>query len=46
MSGSLLPSILAYSSFLPSIFVPLTGLVLPAVAFASLFLYIESEDIG
>ncbi|MBA4451488.1 photosystem I reaction center subunit VIII, partial [Cylindrospermopsis raciborskii CS-506_D] len=25
---------------------PLTGLVLPAVAFASLFLYIESEDIG
>ncbi|MBA4467465.1 photosystem I reaction center subunit VIII, partial [Cylindrospermopsis raciborskii CS-506_A] len=24
----------------------LTGLVLPAVAFASLFLYIESEDIG
>ncbi|WP_084776859.1 photosystem I reaction center subunit VIII [Anabaena sp. PCC 7108] len=46
MSGSLLPSILAYSSFLPSIFVPLTGLVLPAVIFAFLFSYIESEDIA
>ncbi|MBD2293168.1 photosystem I reaction center subunit VIII [Anabaena sphaerica] len=46
MSGSFLPSILAYSSFLPSIFVPLTGLVLPAVVFAFLFLYIEREDIA
>lgn len=46
MSGSLLPSILAYSTFLPSILVPLTGLVIPAVVFASLFLYIEREDIA
>jgi photosystem I subunit VIII len=46
MSGSFLPSILAYSSFLPSILVPLTGLVLPAVVFAFLFSYIESEDIA
>ncbi len=30
--------------FLPSIFVPLTGLIFPAVAFAFLFLYIERED--
>ena len=46
MSGSFLPSILAYSSFLPSIFVPLTGLVLPAVVFAFMFTYIESDDIA
>ncbi|MBK1988994.1 photosystem I reaction center subunit VIII [Sphaerospermopsis aphanizomenoides BCCUSP55] len=46
MSGSFLPSILAYSSFLPSIFVPLTGLVLPATVFAFLFVYIEREDIA
>ncbi|HLP90874.1 MAG TPA: photosystem I reaction center subunit VIII [Nostocaceae cyanobacterium] len=46
MSGSLLPSILAYSTFLPSILVPLTGLVIPTVVFAYLFLYIEREDIA
>ena len=46
MSSSCLPTILAYSSFLPSILVPLTGLVLPAVIFAFLFSYIESEDIA
>ncbi|HLO87367.1 MAG TPA: photosystem I reaction center subunit VIII [Nostocaceae cyanobacterium] len=46
MSGSFLPSILAYSSFIPSIFVPLTGLVLPSAIFAFLFLYIEREDIA
>ncbi|MBE9231191.1 MAG: photosystem I reaction center subunit VIII [Cuspidothrix sp.] len=46
MSGSFLPTVFAYSSFLPSIFVPLTGLVLPAVIFAFLFSYIESEDIA
>nr|YP_010231205.1 subunit VIII of photosystem I [Nephroselmis pyriformis]QSV37274.1 subunit VIII of photosystem I [Nephroselmis pyriformis] len=34
------------ASFLPSIFVPLVGLVFPAVAMASLFLYIEQEEIG
>ncbi|MFE1746924.1 photosystem I reaction center subunit VIII [Coleofasciculus sp. H7-2] len=32
------------ASFLPSILVPLTGLVFPAVAMAFLFLYIEHED--
>ncbi|MCG9884848.1 MAG: photosystem I reaction center subunit VIII [Cyanobacteria bacterium] len=31
------------ASFLPSIFVPLTGLVFPAVAMGLLFLYIESD---
>ena len=46
MSSSFLPTILAYSSFLPSVFVPLTGLVLPAVIFAFLFSYIEREDIA
>ncbi|MEA5617002.1 photosystem I reaction center subunit VIII [Cronbergia sp. UHCC 0137] len=46
MSSSFLPSILAYSSFLPSIFVPLTGLVVPAATFAFLFLYIERDDIA
>jgi photosystem I subunit 8 len=34
------------ASFLPSVFVPLVGLVFPAVAMASLFLYIEKEEIG
>ena len=46
MSSSFLPTILTYSSFLPSVFVPLTGLVLPAVIFAFLFSYIEREDIA
>ncbi len=32
------------ASFLPSIFVPLVGIVFPAVAMAFLFLYIERED--
>ena len=30
---------------LPSILVPLVGLVLPAIAMASLFFYIEREEI-
>nr|YP_002600909.1 subunit VIII of photosystem I [Pyramimonas parkeae]ACJ71097.1 subunit VIII of photosystem I [Pyramimonas parkeae]ANA56972.1 subunit VIII of photosystem I [Pyramimonas parkeae] len=34
------------SSFLPSLLVPLVGLVFPAVAMASLFLYIEQEEIS
>jgi photosystem I subunit 8 len=34
------------NSLLPSILVPLVGLVFPAVAMASLFLYIESERIS
>nr|YP_010731964.1 photosystem I subunit VIII [Kalinella pachyderma]WDY12878.1 photosystem I subunit VIII [Kalinella pachyderma] len=31
--------------YLPSILVPLVGLVFPALTMASLFLYIEKEDI-
>ncbi len=34
------------SAFLPSILVPLVGLVFPAVAMASMFLYIEKEQIN
>ncbi|MBI1243127.1 photosystem I reaction center subunit VIII [Umezakia ovalisporum] len=34
------------ASFLPSILVPLTGLVFPAVTMAFLMLYIERDDIG
>lgn len=32
------------ASFLPSIMVPMVGIVFPAVAMAFLFLYIERED--
>jgi len=32
------------ASFLPTILVPLVGLVLPAVAMAFLFIYIEKEE--
>ncbi|MBW4513213.1 MAG: photosystem I reaction center subunit VIII [Scytonematopsis contorta HA4267-MV1] len=34
------------ASFLPSILVPLTGLVFPAVVMAFMLLYIESDSIG
>jgi photosystem I subunit 8 len=34
------------STILPSILVPLVGLVFPAVAMAGLFLYIEKEQIS
>lgn len=33
------------ASFLPSILVPLVGIVFPAVAMAFLFLYIERDEI-
>nr|YP_009667989.1 photosystem I subunit VIII [Jubula hutchinsiae]QCW58764.1 photosystem I subunit VIII [Jubula hutchinsiae] len=33
------------ASYLPSIFVPLVGLVFPAITMASLFIYIEREDV-
>jgi photosystem I subunit 8 len=46
MSSSFLPTILAYTPFISSILVPLTGLVIPAATFAFLFLYIEREDIA
>ncbi|MEB3312901.1 MAG: photosystem I reaction center subunit VIII [Nodosilinea sp.] len=32
------------AAFLPSILVPLVGIVMPAAAMAFLFLYIERED--
>ncbi len=32
------------ASFLPSILVPMVGLVFPAVTMALLFIYIERED--
>lgn len=33
-------------AYLPSILVPLVGLVFPALAMGSLFLYIEKEEIA
>nr|YP_009258522.1 subunit VIII of photosystem I [Netrium digitus]ANI25498.1 subunit VIII of photosystem I [Netrium digitus] len=33
------------ASYLPSILVPLIGLVFPAITMASLFLYIEQDEI-
>nr|YP_009562312.1 photosystem I reaction center subunit VIII [Trichomanes trollii]QAV57669.1 photosystem I reaction center subunit VIII [Trichomanes trollii] len=33
------------ASYLPSIFVPIVGLVFPAITMASLFLYIERDEI-
>ena len=34
------------TSLLPSILVPLVGLVFPAVTMAALFLYIETEEVN
>ncbi|KAF3889460.1 MULTISPECIES: photosystem I reaction center subunit VIII [Nostocales] len=34
------------ASFLPSILVPLTGLVIPGIVSAFMLLYIERDDIG
>jgi photosystem I subunit 8 len=34
------------ASFLPSVLVPLTGLVFPALTMAFLLLYMERDDIG
>lgn len=36
---------LAGTEFMPSVLVPLTGLVFPAVMMASIFIYIEAEEI-
>nr|QWW92713.1 photosystem I subunit VIII [Tayloria sp. 49123] len=33
------------ASYLPSIFVPLIGLVFPAITMASFFIYIEQDEI-
>lgn len=45
MVSTVFPSLLAYSTFLPSLLVPLTGLIFPTIAFAFMFLYIEREDL-
>nr|QCI08829.1 photosystem I reaction center subunit VIII [Sphondylothamnion multifidum] len=34
------------ASYLPSILVPLTGIIFPGLAMALLFLYIEQENIS
>jgi photosystem I subunit VIII len=34
------------ASFLPSILVPLVGLIFPAIVMASLFVYIEKQQIS
>jgi photosystem I subunit 8 len=34
------------ASFLSSILVPLTGLIVPAVTFAFMLIYIERDDVG
>jgi photosystem I subunit VIII len=34
------------SAILPSILVPLVGLVFPAITMAALFLYIEKQQLG
>nr|QCI08356.1 photosystem I reaction center subunit VIII [Ptilothamnion sphaericum] len=34
------------ASYLPSILVPLTGIIFPGLSMALLFLYIEQEDIS
>jgi len=34
------------ASYLPTILVPLVGLVFPAVAMASIFVYIEKQEIS
>jgi len=34
------------ASFLPSILVPLTGLVFPAIMMTAIFLYIEKQEVN
>ena len=34
------------ASFLPSILVPLVGLVFPAIAMTSIFIYIEKQEVN
>nr|YP_636206.1 subunit VIII of photosystem I [Tupiella akineta]Q3ZJ61.1 RecName: Full=Photosystem I reaction center subunit VIII; Short=PSI-I [Tupiella akineta]AAV80630.1 subunit VIII of photosystem I [Tupiella akineta] len=34
------------ASFLPSILVPLVGLIFPAIAMTSLFIYIEKQEVN
>jgi photosystem I subunit 8 len=44
MATQFLPQILASTSYLPALFVPIIGWGVPAAAIAFLFLYIERED--
>lgn len=44
MATQFLPHILASTSYLPALFVPIIGWGVPAAAIAFLFLYIERED--
>ncbi|MGV0107348.1 Photosystem I reaction center subunit VIII [Nostoc sp. DSM 114160] len=46
MAASFLPTVLASTSYLSAIFVPIIGWILPGVVFAFLFLYIENDDIS
>ncbi|BAY11834.1 photosystem I reaction center subunit VIII [Calothrix sp. NIES-2098] len=46
MATELFPSILASTSYLPALFVPIIGWGVPIAVFAFLFLYIEREDIA
>ncbi|AFY32151.1 photosystem I reaction center subunit VIII [Calothrix sp. PCC 7507] len=46
MATQFLPHILASTSYLPALFVPIIGWGVPAAVIAFLFLYIESEDIA
>jgi photosystem I subunit 8 len=46
MASQFLPQILASTSYLPALFVPIIGWGVPAAVMAFLFLYIEKEDIA
>ncbi len=46
MATQFLPHILASTSYLPALFVPIVGWGVSAAGIAFLFLYIEKEDIA
>jgi len=46
MATEFLPSILASTSFLPAIFVPIIGWGVSIATFAFLFIYIERDNIA
>ncbi|MEH2286776.1 photosystem I reaction center subunit VIII [Nostoc sp.] len=46
MATSFLPSVLASTSYLSALFVPIIGWIVPGVVFTFLFLYLESDDIS
>lgn len=45
-SDKIIKKVIMAAYYLPSILVPLVGLVFPALTMASLFLYIEREDVS